>query len=59
MNYNGSGGAQMAATGVGGVTVGGVFFQELWLLVAGVAFVVLGATCIRMGWRRNKTVGAR
>lgn len=59
MNYQGSGGAQLAATGVGGVTVGGVFFQELWLLLAAVGFVALGATMVRLAWRRDKSVGVR
>lgn len=57
-NYFGTGGGSLAATGVGGVTVGGVFFQELWLLVAALGFVVLGATAIRLSWRRKKTVGS-
>jgi hypothetical protein len=56
-NYSGGAGS-LAATGTG-ITVGGVFFQEAWLLAAAVGFIVLGAIAIRLGWRRDKSVGAR
>ncbi|MFF9359890.1 hypothetical protein [Streptomyces griseoluteus] len=56
MNYTGGRGGSLAATGAGAITVGGVAFQQLWLLAAAVALVVGGAVLIRMMYRRNKGV---
>jgi hypothetical protein len=58
--YYGGGGSKavLAATGAG-VTIGGVMFQDLWLLVAAAGLVALGAALIRVSWRRGKEVASR
>lgn len=58
MNSYSGGSGSLAATGTG-ITVGGVFFQEAWLLAVAVGLVILGATAIRVVWRRKQSVGAR
>ncbi|WP_267595710.1 hypothetical protein [Carbonactinospora thermoautotrophica] len=39
-----------------GITVGGVFFEQVWLLVAAAGLIAMGALMIRLGWRRNKGI---
>jgi hypothetical protein len=52
-------GGKLAVTGATGVALGGLMFSQAWLLAAAVALVLLGATGIRLGWRRGKTAKAR
>ncbi|MEU6368297.1 hypothetical protein ABZ876_21755 [Streptomyces sp. NPDC046931] len=56
MNYTGGRGGSLAATGAGAITVGGVAFQQLWLLALAVVLVVGGAVLVRTNFRRNKGV---
>jgi len=47
----------MAATGVGAITVGGITFDSIGLLLASAAVVALGAVLVRVGFRRGKGSG--
>ena len=47
MNYG-----SLASTGAG-LVIGGVVVDQIWLVVAGFAFVAVGALVIRFGFRRN------
>ncbi|MDQ1011036.1 hypothetical protein ACWD0A_18320 [Streptomyces sp. NPDC002867] len=55
MNYTGGSGS-LAATGAGAITVGGIAFQQLWLLALAVLIVIGGAVLVRTSYRRNKGV---
>lgn len=56
-NYTGgSGGAALAATGAGSVTVAGIAFEQLWLLFAAVLLVAAGAALVRAKYRADKGV---
>lgn len=55
MNYFGSGkGGILAATG--GVTLGGIAYEQLGLLAASMILVGASAVAVRLGFRRNKAV---
>lgn len=41
------------------LTLGGVMFDQAWLLIAGVAIVVTGVSAIRLSWRRNLPVSVK
>lgn len=49
-------GGILAATGVGTLTIGGVAFNQLWILAVAVAAVAAGAVVVRVGWRRGKGI---
>jgi hypothetical protein len=56
VNYHSTGRGALAATGIGTVTIGGIAFEQLWLLGAALLLVTVGAVAIRVGWRRNKGI---
>lgn len=56
MNYFSNGRGALAATGAGTITIGGIAFDQLWLLAAAAVLVAVGAIAIRFGWRRNKGI---
>ncbi|MFI5689148.1 hypothetical protein [Streptomyces sp. NPDC051636] len=58
MNYTGGNGS-LAATGAGAITIGGIAFQQLWLLGLAALVVVLGAVLVRTSFRRGKAVSER
>ncbi|MEU0008417.1 hypothetical protein ABZ079_30245 [Streptomyces sp. NPDC006314] len=58
MNYTGGSGS-LAATGAGAVTLGGIAFQQLWLLGLAAVVVGLGAVLVRTSFRRGKAVHER
>lgn len=53
MNY---GGHSLAATGLG-LTIGGVFFDQMALVGISLGLIVAGAMVVRYGFRRGKNVG--
>lgn len=55
--YISPGRGAMAATGVGALTVGGITFDSIGLVVASLAVVALGAFMVRVGFRRGKESG--
>ncbi len=58
MNYTGGSGS-LAATGAGAITIGGIAFQQLWLLGLAAVIVGLGAVLVRTSFRRGKAVSER
>ena len=50
--------AQLARTGTAGVLIiGGTALTGWWLLTAALAVVLVGALCIRVGFRRSRKAG--
>ena len=49
---------KLAATGAS-LTAFGYTFSYTWLVILAVVMVVLGALCVKFGYRRNKGVGER
>lgn len=45
----------LAFTGLGTITIGGLVFDQVWLVAAAVTLVVVGALMVRFGFRRGKT----
>lgn len=58
VNYFGPRGT-LAATGAGTITVGGMAFNQLWLLGVALAVVIAGALLCKFAWRRGRTSGQR
>ncbi len=48
----------LAFTGTG-VVIGGVVLGQAWLLAIAVGLVLVGMMCVRLGWRRGKTISDR
>ncbi|MFD8771473.1 hypothetical protein [Streptomyces sp. NPDC059916] len=49
---------QLAQTGIGTVVIGGTaYYVGGWMIAAAAAAVILGAACIRLGFRRGRSVG--
>ena len=48
----------LAFTGTGFV-FGGVVLGQAWLVAFALGLTVLGLGCIRLGWRRGKTISER
>lgn len=48
-------GGRLALTGPG-IVVGSLVINQAWLLVAGIGMFLLGISCVRLGWRRDKQV---
>jgi hypothetical protein len=44
---------QLARTGTGVVVVGGLTLTGWWMIAAALAFVILGAVCVRCAFRRD------
>ncbi|MFE9127071.1 hypothetical protein ACFYOF_16900 [Streptomyces sp. NPDC007148] len=44
----------LAATGAT-LTIGGVVLDQVWLVGAAAGLVLVGALCVRFGFRRGKT----
>jgi len=40
----------------GGIAIGGIFFDQIWLVLAAVALVAVGATMIRYGFRSGQSI---
>ncbi len=38
------------------ITLGGMMFDQAWLLVIGMMLVTVGAVALRLTWRRGATV---
>lgn len=51
--------ARLPMTGAAGVTIAGIYFGQIALLVLAVGLVTTGAVMLRLGWRRNKSVSSR
>ncbi|MFE9099912.1 hypothetical protein [Actinomadura geliboluensis] len=49
-------GKTLPMTGAG-ITLGGIFIGQLWLVVAAIVLVALGAVVIRLSFRRGKNAG--
>jgi hypothetical protein len=45
---------QLAMTGTGTLTIGGVALAGPWILAASIALVALGAILVRVAFRRRK-----
>lgn len=50
-------GKQLAMTGSGVITVGGVAIAGPWILAGAVVLVLLGAVAIRLSFRRRRGAG--
>lgn len=48
-------GSGLAYTGLGTITIGGLVFDQVWLVAIAVSLVVVGALLVRFGFRRGKT----
>jgi hypothetical protein len=48
-------GGRLALTGPG-IVIGSLVINQAWLLVAGIGMFLLGISCVRLGWRRDKQV---
>jgi hypothetical protein len=46
----------LASTGAT-LTIGGIVFDQIWLIAAAFGLVLIGALCIRLGFRRGKNPG--
>lgn len=49
-------GKTLPMTGAG-ITLGGIFIGQLWLVIAAVALVAVGAVIIRLTFRRGRDAG--
>ncbi|MQY40652.1 hypothetical protein SRB17_86850 [Streptomyces sp. RB17] len=53
-------GGQLAKTGLGAITIGGVTYAlGGWLIGIAAALVVIGAITVRLGFRRSKDVAEK
>jgi hypothetical protein len=49
-------GGTLAATGTS-LTIGSIVIDQTWLIAAAAGLVLLGALCVRFGFRRGKGPG--
>ncbi|MFI6358240.1 hypothetical protein ACIBJF_37765 [Streptomyces sp. NPDC050743] len=53
-------GSQLAKTGLGAITIGGVTYTlGGWMIGIAAALVVVGAVAVRLGFRRSKDVAEK
>ncbi len=49
----------LPVTGTAGMTVAGIYFNQLWLVAVAVSLVAIGTLLVRFSWRKGRTVADR
>jgi hypothetical protein len=49
----------LPVTGIGGLTIAGIYLDQLGLVAFGIGLVLAGAVLVRLTYRRDKAVGDR